>query len=173
MAKPIIGAVLGGIVVFIWSALSWMVIPWHEATMSHFKNDKAVSEVVSANAEKSGVYFSPSDENSVAAGPLVYAAVRREGMTSMAKPMTTGILIDILCAGIVTWLLLQTTGKSYFGRVCFVAVVALAIGLFERLGDLNWWGFPPAYTLVLIADLVIGWFLAGLVIARFATPAQK
>ena len=173
MTKPIIGAILGGIVVFIWSALSWMVIPWHEATMSKFKNDKAVSEVIGANAEKSGVYFSPSDEARLGAGPLVYAAVKREGMTSMAKPMALGVLIDILSAGLVTWLLLQTDGKSYFGKVVFVVVVALSIGLFERLGDLNWWGFPPAFTAVLIADLVIGWFLAGLVIAKVAAPGEK
>lgn len=173
MAKPILGAVLGGIVVFIWSALSWMVIPWHAATMTPFKNDKAVIDVIKANAEKSGVYFSPSDPASMGVEPLIYAAVRRENMTSMAKPMVIGVLIDILCAGLVTWLLLQTSGKSYFGRVGFVAMVALAIGLFERLSDLNWWGFPPAYTAVLIADLVIGWFLAGLVIAKFAAPTLK
>lgn len=174
MAKSILlGAVLGGIVLFVWSALSWMVLPWHEMTMSGFKNDKAVSDVISANAEKSGVYFSPSDQDRLGAGPLVYAAVRREGMTSMAKPMVVGLLVDILCAALVSWLVLQTAGKSLLAKVGFVMVLALAIGIFERISDANWWGFPPAYTALLIADLVVGWCLAGLVIARFATPAGK
>jgi hypothetical protein len=33
----------------------------------------------------------------------------------------------------------------------------------------NWWSFPEEYTLVAMADLAVGWFLAGLVIARVAT----
>lgn len=169
MTKTILGAVLAGIVLFIWSALSWMVIPWHDKTMTGFTDDKAVNDVIRANAKTSGVYFSPADQNRVANSPNVYAAVRVEGMASMTKPLIVSFLIDVVSALLVAWLLLQTTSRSFMGRVCFVVTVALAVGVIARLPDWNWWGFPAGYTMVTIFDLIIGWFLAGLVIARFAT----
>lgn len=161
-------SILGALVLFVWSALSWMVIPWHEKTMSGFTDDKAVSEAIRANIKGSGVYFSPADEARVASGPLVYAAIRQEGMTSLTKPLIISFLLDVVSALLVTWLLLQTNARSFISRVGFVVIVALAVGVIARLPDWNWWGFPPAYTAVAVVDLVIGWFLAGLVIAKFA-----
>ena len=145
-----------------------MVIPWHEKTMSGFTDDKAVNEVIRANAKTSGVYFSPSDQNRVGNNPNVYAAVRVEGMASMKKPLIVSLLIDVLSALLVTWLLLQTTGRSFMSRVGFVVMVALTVGIITRLPDWNWWGFTAAYTAVTIVELISGWFLAGLVIAKFA-----
>jgi hypothetical protein len=169
MGKSItFGAILGGLVLFIWSALSWIALPLHTRTMTGFKDDKAIANAIRANAEKSGVYYSPKDQADMATGPLVYAVVRREGMTSIAKEMGTGLLIDILCAGLMTWLLLQVTGRSFISKVGVVLVVALIAALMDRLGDWNWWGYPIAYTVVLMLDIIVGWLLAGLVVARFA-----
>ena len=40
MFRPLVmGAVLGGIVVFLWSMVSWTVLPWHSADLMRFTNE--------------------------------------------------------------------------------------------------------------------------------------
>lgn len=168
MTKTIVGALLAGAVLFLVSALSWMVLPFHANTMTGFADDKAVNDVIRKNAKTSGVYLSPSDKDRMGNSPIIYAAIRVEGMTSMTKPMIVGFLVDVFSALLVSWLLLQTAGQSFGGRVAFVVVVGLAAGVMTRLPDWNWWGFTPGYTLVAIMELVVGWFLAGLLLAKFA-----
>ena len=36
------GTVLGGLVVFGWGAISWMVLPWHASTLRAFNVDLVV-----------------------------------------------------------------------------------------------------------------------------------
>jgi len=58
--KLLLGTVLGGLIVFAWGAISWMVLPWHAATLQAFTNEAAVSKVIQANAPQPGVYFLPN-----------------------------------------------------------------------------------------------------------------
>jgi hypothetical protein len=66
----------------------------------------------------------------------------------------------------VAWMLLKTKGLSYAGRVSFVVIFALAASIVTDIPYWNWFGFDLQYTLVTVADLLIGWFFAGLVLAK-------
>ncbi len=35
----VLGAILGGLTAFIWSFISWSVLPWHEKQLRSFQND--------------------------------------------------------------------------------------------------------------------------------------
>ncbi len=189
MAKSLVlGALLGGLVAFAWSTVSWMMLPWHETTMLNFQDEDAVVRAIVDNAPASGVYFAPggagkgltreqADAANQAAmekmkqGPIVFATVQRRGMASMAGPMVAQFLILAVAALLVTWLVLKTRGLDYWGKVQFVTVASLAAGVVRDLPNWNWWGFSTGYTLVQIADVVVTGFIAGLVIARVArTP---
>lgn len=147
-----------------------MALPWHGKTMNAYKDEAKVAEVILANTDASGVYFLPSkDESQMAKGPILFGAVRRGGMQGMTVPMIISCLIDIIGAGLITWLLLQTSGRSFMGKVGFVVIFALAAGVVCLLPEWNWWGYSTGYTAVAVMDLVVGWFLAGLVIAKAAT----
>jgi hypothetical protein len=50
----------------------------------------------------------------------------------------------------------------------FIALVGLIIGFVSHAPYWNWFGFSTPYVIVIILDTVIGWTLAGLVIARFS-----
>jgi hypothetical protein len=54
---------------------------------------------------------------------------------------------------------------AYWRRVLMSTVVGLAIAIVGHLPAWNWWGFSLQYTLIEIADLVIGFTLAGVLIA--------
>lgn len=187
--KVLVGACLGGMVPFVWSVVSWTFVPWHERQYLSFADQNAVAQVLVANAPQPGVYALPyagpipagtseAEARAVQAafqerfksGPIVLAAVRPRGVESVARHWVVAVATPMAVAFLLTWLLLQTTGLSYWWRVAFVVVAALAGASLVHLPYWNWWGFSTAYTAQALADVVEGWFLAGLVIARVAAP---
>lgn len=80
------------------------------------------------------------------------------------------VLIEILAGLLFAWLLLRTTGLGFFPRAVFVAVAALAGAITTSLPLWNWYGFSAGFVLSDLLDAGIGWFLCGLVIAKFAQP---
>ena len=42
--------ILGGLILFVWSMISWMVIPWHTKTLHSFTSETAITQSIQANA---------------------------------------------------------------------------------------------------------------------------
>lgn len=180
----LLGAVVGGVVAFVWGAISWMILPWHHRTFCRFRDEDAVLRAIADNAPVTGVYGLPSEPvietgmtakqrqaaeavtwEKMKAGPLVLAVVQRRGFPSLAEPMLGALAINALASLIFTGLLLQTTGLGYWQRAVFVGLAALAGAIVCRLTDWNWHGYSTSYTAVGIADAFIGWTLVGLALA--------
>ena len=178
--KPVLlGGILGGIVLFAWSAISWMVLPWHNASFSRFNQEKVVEVVLQSNAPQKGIYLLPSTEHGTAQekkeaqewaakGPFAFVVMSPNGWGSMPLHMAAGLGIQIFGAGLVTGLLLlvKKPETSFAEKLGFVILFASAAGVVCHFPFWNWWGFSVRFTLLSLADLLIGWFLAGLVIAK-------
>lgn len=169
MSTCIKAGLLGGIILFIWSAISWMYVPWHSATLNQFKDEKAVSEVIIANAPQSGIYLLPSTQmaETLEQSPemVMFSSVHQVGTQSRWMQGAVSLVTQVISALLVAWLLCKTNRLSYFGRVGFVMVFALAASFIAHVPYWNWFYFNSQFTLVQIADLLIGWFLAALVMA--------
>ena len=184
----ILGAILGGLTAFVWSAISWSILPWHLKQLRSFQREDEVIAIIASHAPESGNYLLPTGppqeglnaEQKKAAqeirtqkmqqGPLVFAAIRKEGFGSFPKVLLTQLLCQMFAALLLTWMLLQTTGLSYARRVAFLATAGLAASVIADLPNWNWWAFSDAYTAVNLIDYTLTWFLAGLVIAKVAKP---
>lgn len=182
----ILGTILGGLAAFVWSSISWEIVGWHEKTMVSFQSEDEVSAVIASHAARDGTYllpFGPSTEGmtpeqkkkvqaavmeKMQKGPIMVAAVRRGGFGSFGRGLVIQLLSLMAAAFLLTWLLLQTRGLSYARRVAFLAVGGLAASVIVDLPNWNWWGFSGAYTAVNLADSLLTWLLAGLVIAKVA-----
>jgi len=181
-----LGSILGAIVLFIWSAIAWMLIPWPGDPLRTFTNEDAVTQAISANAPRSGNYLLPNIpkrtpgmtdqqfaaaqkamEDRITRGPIVFAAVRLEPFGSMGTALMIKFLGQLVLALLASLLLLQTSGLSYAGRVGFVAVIGAIIFVGGPVDEWIWWGFGNAYVLMELGAIVIGWVLAALVIGKF------
>ncbi len=173
MAKPLIkGALLGGILLFIWGFLSWTLLPWHKATMKRFSDEAGVVAALQANAPQSGVYVFPTEEatpEQMTAGPTVFLSYNT-GSSASTMGLIFAFLLQVLIAGLVTALLLKTRGLTYWGRVGFVTLAAFTAGVVCFLPPWIWFKFAADYTLVMVADLTLSGFLLGLVLAKWASP---
>jgi hypothetical protein len=182
----VLGTVLGAIVLFVWSALAWMLIPWPGDPLRSFTNEDAVASAIKANVPRSGNYLLPNEVKrapgmtddqfkaaqqvameKMARGPVVFAAIRLEPFGSMTKPLVIKFVTLMIVALFASFLLAQTSGLSYAARVVFLTVVGLIIFGGSSVDEWNWWGFSNAYTAMQFGVLVVGWFLAGLVMSIF------
>ena len=180
----LLGTLLGAVVLFIWSSIAWMFIPWPGDPLRSFTNEDAVLQAIKENAPRSGTYLVPimpkrtpgmTDQQYNAAmqaaqekmgrSPFVFASVRLEPFGSMGKPLALQFLTQFLVALLGTFLLLHTGGLSYRGRVVFLTTVGLIIFVGGHLDEWNWWSFSNAYIAMQLGVLVIGWFLASLVMS--------
>jgi hypothetical protein len=155
--QMILGSVLGAIVLFVWSAIAWMVIPWPGTPLRSFKNEDAVTQAIVANAPQSGNYLLPNGDKSMTAeqekqmmdkmakGPIVFASVRLEPFNSMAKPLVIQFLTQLVVAVLATFLLLQTCGLAYKSRVIFVTAIGVLVFVGGHVDEWNWWSFSNAY----------------------------
>ncbi len=175
--KLILGAVLGGLVAFVWGAVSHMALGFTESSIMTLQEEDAVAQSLLNSAPKSGVYMYPqggSDEEAMKkmaeGAPIVFMAIRREGMTSIVTPMLAQIVIEMLGALLFTWLLTRATGLSYLASAGFVAIAALAGAIVSQLPMWNWYGLSFRFVGWELLDAAIGGFLSGLVIAKVALP---
>ncbi len=179
--RLVIAALLGGLVVFAWGFVSHMLLPFGE--MGH---EMATSEDVVLAALKEGlparegVYHVPGlapeqydDEVAAAAysakavsnpnAVIIYQPVGRDGM-AMTPQLVKEWATNTLSALLVAWVL--ALGAFGFGRrVAIATLMGLFAWLVSSVPYWNWYRFPLDFTLGSLIGHVVGWFLAGLVMA--------
>lgn len=186
MKRLLLSTFFGGLVVFLWSNVSWLLLGWHAAGMRTFTNERAVAEVLAANAQVPGLYLLPSSQRDVAettleqeierkrAGPFFFGSVRA-GRHQWTLPglMAKSFATQLAGAFLLTIVIGSARFESYGGRVTACALAGLFAGLVGHVPNAIWWEFPVSSTVVQIADLTFSWLLAGLIIARFTSPVRS
>jgi uncharacterized membrane protein YkgB len=183
--KILLTAILGGIVMFIWTSIAHMALPLGEAGIREIPNESAVVSGMQSNiGEQTGLYIFPSP----GVGKNASREEKNEAMKHMAEKMATnpsGILMyhapgrrfaigkwlgiefgtELIEAILVVFLLAQTRIVSFAGRVGFVLVVGILAAITTNVSYWNWYGFPGAYTASYMLIQIIGFLLVGVVAA--------
>lgn len=170
MKNIIVTGLIAGFVLFAWSSVSWMFLPWHMNTFAKFKDEAAVKEVLmtNVNKEESKIYIAPSEcdgKDASPENPHIFMAYTAKHIP-MPMHFVIGFLTQAISAMLVALLLSKTALMKYSSRVLFVVAIGLLIGLNSYIVTWNWLGFAPDYTSVGFIDELISWLLAGLVIGR-------
>lgn len=190
MKKTLLGGFVGGVILFVWSFLAWVVLPIHSPALREIPNEDAFVSVIKPALPGKGVYQLPHNPGMSAdkaaqdawmektkrgpGGLIIYDPAGSDPM--MTGQMIVGLLIDILSALIVAWLLTRSTAmtSSYMSRVMFCGMFAIFATAFDYLTMWNWMGYPADFTTGLIVDALIAWLLAGLGIAAIVkSPASQ
>ena len=84
---------IGGASLFIWSIISWTVLPWHNATSHQFINEMQVSQVLKDNAHQKGIYFLPYDfeANSDGATSAFISIIPSTSLSDMSMTKMMGV----------------------------------------------------------------------------------
>jgi hypothetical protein len=179
MKRILLAALLGGLVHFVWGAFSWMVLPWHDPMLKDLPGESTILPVLRQNVGEAGIYWFPGPQDAKLSeasaeafekkhneGPIGWLVYHPQGRPTMPKStFVKGFLIDFLSALLAASLVAASAPRGYVGRVFLVIALGLFAALVSHAMQWNWMFMPAGYTSVMMADLVLGWSLAGLVIA--------
>lgn len=172
MKKIIIGALVGGILLFLWQFLSWTVLQLHASGEQYTPKQDAVLQALSSQLTESGQYLLPgvppdatsaqreAAMNSMAGKPWAIVSYHTAYDASMGSNILHVLVVNIILAGLLCWLLLQLRTLS-FGKI-FTAALVTGIIIFLNVPytDHIWFLTPGmgAY----LADALVSWGLVGL-----------
>ncbi|HTY58076.1 MAG TPA: hypothetical protein VMF59_04630, partial [Bacteroidota bacterium] len=60
MKKIMLGGLVGGILMFIWSAAAWMVLPIHTSNIRTMANEDSVIAAMKTGMDRNSVYMFPA-----------------------------------------------------------------------------------------------------------------
>ena len=187
--RAFLAAILGGIAMFIWSAIAHMVLPLGEAGVREIPDEQSVLAAMKASIRESGFYIFPG----LGVGSNPTREQRSDAMKRMAEnyPNTaTGILIyhppgrpltfgkwlsiefvtELLQSILVVFLLTQTRLVTFASRVGFVVVAGILAVITTNISYWNWYGFPTVYTVAYMFIQLVGFLLVGLIAAMMLKP---
>lgn len=185
--RVLLGALVGGIVVFIVGALLHTVLGLGEVGVKAIPQEDALLFAMRAAVHESGFYVFPAPNMTPGRGKAqiqsdnaAYAAKFAQGPSGILV-YTTGsgvalnygkllggeFAIDVVSAFFLACILAMGAGgrSSYWKRVFAVTLAGLFATVFLGLEYWNWYNFPTTYTCAYILNGVLDWFFAGLAMA--------
>lgn len=187
-----IAAVAGGIVLFIWSFISWTFIPWH--MFGKMPGEAAIVQAMRGAQVPSGAYMIPGiahgklmtvEEQKTAEeqwdkdhreGPLAFIMYESEGGPPMAiMQFVIGIVLDVVLAGIAAFLLAMAAPAvpSFGGRVFFVVLLGIYTAVGTNLMDWNWMNQPLRFSIEMAGDSIVASLLLGITLAVIVKPQSE
>ena len=169
MKNMIIGAIVGGLILFVWQFISWGLADLHYSQMAHTSNQDAIIQVLEQNLDE-GSYFIPRAAKGASQeaqqtlmderGGKPWAVVHyRESLSpSMSLNFTRNLVTDFFAVLLLIWLLQKFEGRDM--RTCVTS--AIGVGLIGYLSviyvntiyfELN--SMPD------LIDAIVGWGLTG------------
>ena len=188
MKKILLAGVVGGLLMFIWSAVAWLALPLHTSTIRSMANEDSVISAMKSGMDRKSVYMFPArptsgDQAATDAwkqkfergpvGMVVYSPAGSSTIPEMVSEMAIGLLDSILTAMLAAWLLSRSTAakSGYFARVMFCGTLGIFICLAVHVANWNWLMYPADYTTAWIMDSLVGWVAGGMGIAWFVKSA--
>ena len=179
--RIIIAAIVGGIIVFVWSAAAHIFTPLGRMGMSQLPNETQVVQSL-GGVPASGMYVFPwlsmkpsSDEQKAwgekyKAGPNGMIIITKSGGEVMSPRQLGSEFASNVIAALIAAILVSFMIGSWFKRAFAVALMGL-FGIVSLLVSYwIWYGFPAEYVCGELVTEVVGWLLAGLAIAKIVRP---
>jgi len=191
--RIILAGVLGSIAMFVWSSLAHTVLPLGEVGVSQIPNEAPVlSAMQTSMGQTSGLYFypgfgvpkdAPREQRNAAmkdygtklaanpSGILIYHPPGAKALTP--GQLGTEYLTELLECLLVAFLVARAGIAGYRARLGFIVVAGIMAAITTNIPYWNWYGFPTDYTVAYASTEIIGYLVAGLVIARMLKTAAS
>lgn len=180
MVRMIIGGLIGGIVLFGWGCVSWLVLDVHKSTLRRLPNEEAVTASLRQHISESGLYWFPmlppqgtpqeveqwfQRHREGSTGMLLY---RAEGVEAVTGGMLlNGLGLHLAGALMVSWVvwLARASANTAIKRMGVAMLLGLFVAATTDLTMWNWMRYPTDYSMVNAAGHVVGMLLTGIPIA--------
>jgi hypothetical protein len=196
MKRLLLAGILGGLIIFCWTFVAHEFLGLGEMGVKEIPNEAAVLTAMQVSIPDAGFYIFPG----FGLGPKPTREQQNAGMQANMKryekvahgilvyhppagPFNFGLLLgrefglNVLQGLLAAWLLsCAASGRSYAGRVAFVAVAGVLAAISTNVELWNWYDFPGNYIGGYMTTQISAFILAGLVIGgivKNGTPARS
>jgi hypothetical protein len=176
--RLIIAGIVGGVVMFMWGAVSHVILPFERAGIKTIPNEEAVVSAMKTNITEPGFYFIPgmNMNNQTAEEEKAWTEKYKTGPTGILIYHPTGqdpmsakqLLIELgsnICAVLIGAFLISWIAPSFSKQVVAATLIGLTAWLSINISYWNWYRFPTSFVLLEGIDQIVSWFLAGLAVA--------
>lgn len=190
--RMLLAGLLGGLALFLWEFVAHDLTPLGDTGLSSVPNEETVRAMLKQNIPQSGLFYFPAPENSpgmtaqqkkdamakamdlARSGPVGFMAFQRDGGDTLsARQLVTQFVLDVLAVLLAAMLLARVPASGFAARVGFVTALGLIPALRSQIPMWNWYGFPASYAAAQIAIDLLGFFIAGLVVAKLAQSRAR
>lgn len=172
MKKLIIGALVGGILLFIWQFLSWTVLNLHYNAYQYTDKQDAIMSFLSTQIEKEGQYMLPSlppdatreaheaAMKTMAGKPWALIQYRQSMDTNMGSNMIRGLIVDMLIVGFFCAIISRMNSLNFIA--IFISALFVGMIVFFNVPYTNHIWFKGFDLMAYFIDCIVGWALIGI-----------
>ncbi len=173
--RTIVAGVLAAVAMFIWSGIGNLALPLGTTGISHAPDEpKAQASLKAVLGEKSGLYVLPYSAMSGKAPPGPAAVItylgRGEAFGVTPVKLVGEFIVELAVSLLAATLLGFTRLQGLLARTGFVVALGLIAAGMTNASNMIWFAYPLDYTLAYATIQMIGFLIAGLVIAAVARP---
>ena len=170
MQKLLIGSLVGGLIIFFWSFLSWTALGLHKSQTQYTENQGEIIEFLSGKLEE-GSYFVPQAGPDATPEEYEEYALNMEGQpwalihykpsfsTNAGSNMFRGFMMAFLSVTWLCWLLMKIPGLDLKNTVLACLAVGMIGYMTGKYSEGIWF---ELHTLPDLIDVLVVWTLVGL-----------
>jgi hypothetical protein len=175
MKRNLIGAIVGGLLIFLWQFLSWAALDLHRPAAKYTANEAALLQALATNLPEEGGYMMPglpadagkeqcekvmAESNGKPWASIQYHKSFKGSSNDMIMNMIRGLLSNIIMIALVIWLLAKINMPGFM--TIFLACLALGLITFINqpyTGNI-WYEMFDIWAFLI--DSLVSWGLCGL-----------
>jgi len=172
MKKVIIGAIVGGIIIFAWQTVSWMVLYLHIKAHQYTDKQDEILNTLGSQLPGEGQYFLPTlPQNSSMeqrealmksseGKPWAQVSYHKSMEINMTTNIIRGLLANIVLVGLFCWILSKISAPT-FGTVFIASLFTGLIVFINGIYTSHIW-YETFDLMAHLTDYLVGWGLCGL-----------
>jgi len=183
MKKILIGAIVGGILLFVTQTLSWTILNLHRNANQYTPKQTEILNYLSSQFTEDGQFFLPNYPESVSmeesmnlmknaeGKPWAIVTYHKEMNANMTMNMIRGLLVDILAVGLLCWMLVRLNLPTFQTIFLCALFTGLIVFLNAPYTQHIWYQSFDLYAHLI--DALFGWGLVGLWLGYYLSKRTK
>jgi len=175
MKKSLIGAIVGGLLIFIWQTLSWTVLDLHRPSQDYTAKQDTILQFLGTQLEKEGGYLLPtvpkgsSFEEANKLGEqsqnkpwatIQYHRSLNSSMNEMYMNMVRGLVATVFMVWLLCWILSKWNKASFVNIFLACIFTGLIVFINEPYSQFIWYKIFDVRAHLI--DALASWGLCGI-----------
>jgi len=179
--KVIIATIVGALILFVWNAVSWMVLPFHGNALMTVPEQALVPGTLQQNMPEDGVYHYPglpetntpevrnAIQEKLKTGPRITLMVYKHGGTSIFSPgaFLTSLLFNLVTVLLLLLIITRIQNRDAKNIIFMTVTIGILISFARDFPQMVWYLFPLRFTIIEVFDTIFSFFLLGLFLGYY------